>query len=122
MEEKKRLYNLNCRKTLCLLLLSCMNRILPKEINANRFFSDSHWLEIWKNHFCPSMGPNGGSVAMGSVSGASCALEQFFHAIVEWRESNHTEDNVLTTMCSMYRFNSLNSALINIIRTLFFLQ
>jgi hypothetical protein len=39
------------------------NRILPKEINANRFFWDSHWLEIRSNHFCPSMGPNGGSVA-----------------------------------------------------------
>jgi hypothetical protein len=43
------------------------NWILPKEINANRFFWDSHWLEIWSNHFCPSMGPNGGSVAMDSV-------------------------------------------------------
>ncbi len=42
------------------------NRILPK-VTANRFFRESHWLEIWKNHFCPSMGPNGGSVAMDSV-------------------------------------------------------
>jgi hypothetical protein len=42
------------------------NRILPKEMNANRFFWESHWLEIWSNHFCPSMGPNGGSVAMDS--------------------------------------------------------
>jgi hypothetical protein len=42
------------------------NRILPKYINANRFFWDAHWLEIWSNHFCPSMGPNGGSVAMDS--------------------------------------------------------
>jgi hypothetical protein len=41
--------------------------ILPKEMNANRFFWDSHWLEIWKNHLCPSMGANGGSVAMDSV-------------------------------------------------------
>jgi hypothetical protein len=41
------------------------NRILL--MNANRFFRDSHWLEIWKNHFCLSMGPNGGSVAMVSV-------------------------------------------------------
>jgi hypothetical protein len=39
---------------------------LPKEMNANRFFWDSHWLEIWSNHFYPSMGPNGGSVAMDS--------------------------------------------------------
>jgi hypothetical protein len=27
----------------------------------------SDWLEIWSNHFCPSMGPNGGSVAIDSV-------------------------------------------------------
>jgi hypothetical protein len=40
------------------------NWILPKEINAKRFFWDSHWLEIWKNQLCHSMGPNGGSVAM----------------------------------------------------------
>jgi hypothetical protein len=39
---------------------------LPKEINANRFFWDSPWLEIWSNHFCPSMGQNGGSVATDS--------------------------------------------------------
>jgi hypothetical protein len=45
------------------------NWILPKYINANRFFWDSHWLEIWSNHFCPSMGPNGGSVATDSVQG-----------------------------------------------------
>jgi hypothetical protein len=43
------------------------NWFLPKEMNANRFFWDSHWLEIWSNHFYPSMGPNGGSVAMDSV-------------------------------------------------------
>jgi hypothetical protein len=29
------------------------NSILPKYINANRFFWDSLWLEIWSNHFCP---------------------------------------------------------------------
>jgi hypothetical protein len=46
-----------------------INWILPKEINANRFFWNSRWLETWKNHLCPSMGPNGGmdSVAMDSV-------------------------------------------------------
>ncbi len=27
------------------------NWFLPKEMNANRFFCDSHWLEIWSNHF-----------------------------------------------------------------------
>jgi hypothetical protein len=43
------------------------NWFLPKEMNANRFFWDSHWLEIWSNHFYPSMGPDGGSVAMDSV-------------------------------------------------------
>jgi hypothetical protein len=42
------------------------NWFLPKEMNANRFFWDSHWLEIWSNHFYSSMGPNGGSVAMDS--------------------------------------------------------
>jgi hypothetical protein len=41
------------------------NRILQKYMNANRFFRDSHWLEIWKNHFCPSMGPNGGGRGYG---------------------------------------------------------
>jgi hypothetical protein len=29
------------------------NWILPKEINANRLFLGSHWLEIWKNHYLP---------------------------------------------------------------------
>ncbi len=42
------------------------NWIFPKEMIANRFFWNSHWLEIWSNHFCPSMGPNGGIVAMAS--------------------------------------------------------
>ncbi len=37
-----------------------------RNINANRFFGDSHWLDIWSNHFCPSMGLNGGSVATDS--------------------------------------------------------
>ncbi len=40
----------------------------PKEINANRFFWDSHLLEIWSNHFFLFMGPYGRSVAMDSVS------------------------------------------------------
>ena len=43
------------------------NWFLQKEMNANRFFWDSHWLEIWSNQFYPSMGPNGGSVAMDTV-------------------------------------------------------
>jgi hypothetical protein len=44
------------------------NWILPKEINENRFFRDSHWLEIWKNPYVPPWdSPDGGSVAMDSV-------------------------------------------------------
>ncbi len=50
------------------------NWFLPKEMNANRFFWDSHWLEIWSNHFYPSMGPNGGSVAMDSGVGLQRSL------------------------------------------------
>ncbi len=51
------------------------NRILPKEMNTNRFFWDSHWLEIWSNHLFPSMGPNGGIVAMDSeqITHKKCA-------------------------------------------------
>ncbi len=30
----------------------------------DRFFWDSQWLKIWKNHLCPSMGPNGAGVVM----------------------------------------------------------
>jgi hypothetical protein len=43
------------------------NWILPQVMNANRFFWDSHWQEIWSKHLCPSIKPNGGSVAMDSV-------------------------------------------------------
>jgi hypothetical protein len=42
------------------------NWILQKEINADRFFWDSHWLEIRKCPLCLSMGPNGGSAASAS--------------------------------------------------------
>ncbi len=42
------------------------NWIFPKEMNANRFFWDSHGWKSGSNHFCPSMGPNEGSVAMDS--------------------------------------------------------
>ena len=54
-------------------------RILPKEINVNRFFWDSHWLEIWSNHFFPSMGPNGGSVATDSGDGYSLLCNKKQH-------------------------------------------
>jgi hypothetical protein len=43
------------------------NWILPKQMNANRFFWDSHWLEIWSNRLFLSMGPNGEIVALDSV-------------------------------------------------------
>ncbi len=33
-------------------------------MNAKQFFGVSHWLENWSNHLLPSMGLNGGSVAM----------------------------------------------------------
>jgi hypothetical protein len=45
------------------------NWILPKEMNANRIFWASHWLEIWSNHLFPSMGPNGGIVGVAIDSG-----------------------------------------------------
>ncbi len=32
--------------------------------SIDRFFWDSQWLKIWKNHLCPSMGPNGAGVVM----------------------------------------------------------
>ncbi len=31
------------------------NWIFSKEINANRFFRGSHWLEIWENHLWDRM-------------------------------------------------------------------
>jgi hypothetical protein len=57
------------------------NWFLPKEINAIRFFWDSHWLEIWSNHFYPSMGPNGGSVAMDSGDRTSDTLHKNTHPL-----------------------------------------
>jgi hypothetical protein len=56
------------------------NWILPKLMNANRFFWDSHWLEIWPNHFMSLHGTesNRGSVAMDSAdlgSGLCCVSE-----------------------------------------------
>ncbi len=49
-------------------------------MNANRFFWDSHWLEIWNNNFCPSMGPNGGCVAMDSNLTPLTSAAAFFVA------------------------------------------
>ncbi len=59
------------------------NWILPKKTNANRFLWDSHWLEIWKNLLCPSMGPNGGSVAMDSVFFAYRARAGSLESLIE---------------------------------------
>jgi hypothetical protein len=58
--NKQRQYDMNGRSQ----MQGAKNWILTKEINANRFFSASHGLEIWKNLSSPSMGPNEGSVAM----------------------------------------------------------
>ncbi len=42
----QRRYNMNGRSQ-----MQCgKNWILPKKINANRFFGDSHWLENWINN------------------------------------------------------------------------
>ncbi len=38
-------------------MLEGENWILPKEINANQFFWDSHWLEIWKKQLMALYGP-----------------------------------------------------------------
>jgi hypothetical protein len=73
------------------------NWIFPKKINANRFFWDSHWLEIWSNHLCPSMGPNGGSEAMdsGAEKLAFCAkILIIFAKPMEVREIIHFRENV----------------------------
>jgi hypothetical protein len=59
------------------------NWIFPKEMNANRFFLDSHWLEIWSNHFCPSMGLNGGSVATDSEKSVAGLRESLISSPVE---------------------------------------
>jgi hypothetical protein len=62
------------------------NWFLPKEMNANRFFWDSHWLEIWSNNFYPSMGLNGGSVATDSdAANLSCAMINRFSLISRWQ-------------------------------------
>jgi hypothetical protein len=52
------------------------NRILPK--NGKRFFGDSPWLEIWKNRLCPSVGPNGESVAMDSGFRLPCRYQRTY--------------------------------------------
>ncbi len=53
----QRRYDMNLRSQ----MQGGKNKILwLKEINAKRrFFRYPHWLEIWTNHVCPSMGQNG---------------------------------------------------------------
>ncbi len=49
--------------------LKCMEvntGFFRKRLMQTKSSGDSHWLEIWSNHFCLSMGPNGGAVAMDS--------------------------------------------------------
>jgi hypothetical protein len=62
------------------------NWIFPKEVNANRFFWDSHWLEILSSHFCPSMGPNGGSVAVDSrpTRNQLCHVQYSLSSLLAW--------------------------------------
>jgi hypothetical protein len=43
--QEQRRYDMNVRSR----MQGGKNRILPKVMNANRFFRDCHWLEIWKN-------------------------------------------------------------------------
>ncbi len=50
--------------------ISGVHSIIMENQPWPEFFWDSHWLEIWSNHFCPSMGLNGGSVA--TDSGVHC--------------------------------------------------
>jgi len=73
------------------------NWILPKEMNANRFFWDFHWLEILSNHFCPSMGPNGGSVAMDSGRVAGLARYKVLASASDDRRLNST--NSVARVC-----------------------
>jgi hypothetical protein len=70
------------------------NRFLPKEMNANRFFWDSHWLEIWSNHFYPSMDPNGGSVAMDSGKRVQLGLKRNAN-FVQSRRVKLVQENLL---------------------------
>ncbi len=81
----------------------CKNWILQKDINANRFFWDSHWLEIWTNHLCPSMGANGGRVAMDSghrlFKDTSCSC--ISNAIFSWHSRFKIKTKMLMTSSEM---------------------
>ncbi len=75
------------------------NWFLPKEMNANRFFRDSHWLEIWSNHFYPSMGPNAGSVAMDSGK-----IRQKLGLV--WRKNRKKISQIIKDYFCLYRSSS----------------
>ncbi len=77
-------------------MLGGKNRFFPKEMNANRFFWDSHWLEIWSNHLYPSMVPNGGIVAMDSgdlLAGAESNEESDAGPCKDLRRKMRAEDD-----------------------------
>jgi hypothetical protein len=68
------------------------NWILPKEINANRFFWDSHWLEIWKSQvLCPSMGPNRMKMNMLESAGWVVFLVYFKNVWTNMLKSSWTQ-------------------------------
>ncbi len=67
-------YNMNGRFQ----MLGDKNWILSKDVNANRFFWDSRWLEIWSNHLCSSMGPNGGR-GLGVLDGVQWLENHLAH-------------------------------------------
>ncbi len=75
------------------------NWILTKDINANRFFWDSHWLEICINHLCSSLVPNDGSVAMpmDSVSSDPAVLSFKSSAIskIDFRSGRSTIERLV---------------------------
>jgi hypothetical protein len=73
------------------------NWMFPEKVNANRFFWDSHWLEIWSNHLCPSMGPNGGSVEIDSISGSVSFRSFIFHLLLGAGNSN----DLVKLLCSL---------------------
>ncbi len=72
------------------------NWILPKEVIANWFFCDSHWLDICSNHFCPAMRPNGESVAMDSGQTMSLLTKTSFDPL---RRINRRLDCQLCQIC-----------------------
>jgi hypothetical protein len=84
------------------------NWILPKLINANRFFWDAHWLEIWSNQFCPSMGPNGGSVAMDSDIDNNCKW-LYYQLWKRYCPSKNTFVMSNRRICIAYEKNIINT-------------